>query len=156
MSLVSKQWEAVEFQPEYDDSAQWSAVLNTSQLSPRQKSLIKQLVEFSKLPLDWDSYGSPPLSAVAVELAQDVIYCLDLDFFPLPNIAPISGGGVQFEWHIASRSVELDIGDVGVVSYLKTENNNPLEEGVIDEALPSRLRSLIMWTVSGTPVEEAA
>jgi hypothetical protein len=154
MSLVNEQWESLEFRREYDDSAQWSAVLNTARLSSQQKSLIKRLVELSKLPNDWDSYGSPAVTLLATELAQDVIYVGEWDFSP--NIAPISGGGIQFAWNMGARSLELDISDEGIITYFKAENDEPLEEGVIEDALAARLRSLVIWVASGAPVEEAA
>ena len=133
-------------------SAQWSGVISAAQLSGQQKTVIQRLVELSQLPQDWDSYNSPPPSAIATKVATEIVKMPFFDFLPSPLVSPVSGGGVQFEWEIGPRSLEIEILDTGVVQYLKSEHGEPVEDG----PLLSGLRSIVMWTVSARPQEEAA
>jgi hypothetical protein len=159
MTNVSHQWERVE-SPEalFDDksSPQWSDVLPVPALSVQEKGLIKRIAELSKLPNGWDSYGSPPISTLATTVAFSVVVGLGPDFLSYVNVVPVSGGGIQFEWDVLNRGLEVEISPTGAVEYLKSERNLSVEEGPIEDGSFSELRSLIMWTVSAPPAEEAA
>jgi hypothetical protein len=152
-------WETVDFRQravEEEYSAQWSGVIPAAQLSSGQKAMIQRLVELSQLAGDWDSYGSPPPSVGATKVATEIVRSPHFDFLPTPMVAPVSGGGVQFEWEIEPRTLEIEVYDSGAVGYLKYEHNEVIEEGLLDSSLLSRLRSLVMWALSARPEEEAA
>lgn len=129
-------------------SAQWSVVISAAQLSSQQKAVIQRLVELSQLPIDWDSYGSPPPTPAATKVATEIVQMPVFDFLPSPGVSPVSGGGVQLEWEIGSRALEVEILDTGIVQYLKSDRSEPIEEGVLGLPLLPGLRSLALWTVS--------
>jgi hypothetical protein len=129
-------------------STQCSGVVFVSELSQWQIDAIRKLDQLLALPRDWDSYGSSPPSEIAVKAAVRLILDIDFDYFVSPHIVPVSGGGVQLEWSLGSREVEIEITDEGSVEYLKSILTKPVEEGQISLAdLPS-IRSLLTWLMT--------
>jgi hypothetical protein len=129
-------------------SPQWSGVVLMSELSQWQIETIRKLFQLLALPIDWDSYGSPPPSEVAVTAAARLILSIELDYFVSPRIVPVSGGGVQLEWSLGSREVEIEIGDEGSAEYLKSIHAKPVEESQVSLADLPRIRSLLMWLIA--------
>jgi hypothetical protein len=150
-NVSQQQWESVELAgTPFDDwsALQWTDVLPVSALSVQQKRLIMQIAELSKLPRDWDSYGSPPISTLATTVAFGVVIGLGPDFLSGVNVVPVSGGGIEFEWDVLNRNLEVEIDRTGTIEYLKSERSIPLAEGPIEDGSFSQLRSLITWTMS--------
>lgn len=129
-------------------SPQWSGVVFVSELSQWQIDAIRKLVQLLALPRDWDSYGSPPPSEIAVKAAGSLILDIDLDYSVSPRIVPVSGGGVQLEWNVGSREVEIEIDNKGSAEYLKSVHAKPVEEGPIALASIPRIRSLLTWLIA--------
>jgi len=129
-------------------SPQWSDVVFVSQLSQWQIETIRKLFQLLAMPYDWDSYGSPPVSDVAVKAVVRLILDIDFDYFVSPRIVPVSGGGVQLEWRFGSREIEIEIDDEGSAVYLKSQNGKPIEEVQISLADVSLIRSLLMWLMT--------
>jgi hypothetical protein len=101
------------------------------------------------LPRGWDSYGSLPPALVAVNRSLGLlrgIAELDLPDLPVPDVAPVPGGGIQFEWGVGQRELEFEILPDGSVEYLKAEGGEPVEQGAL--AL-SRVHSILAWLVAG-------
>jgi hypothetical protein len=73
---------------------------------------------------------------------------IDLDYFVSPHIVPVSGGGVQLEWSLGSREVEVEISDEGSAAYLKSIHAKPVEEGPLSLADLPRIRSLLTWLIT--------
>ena len=128
-------------------SPQWSGVVSVGDLSQWQVEAIRKLLQLFTLPRDWDSYGSPPPSEVAIMAAVRLILRIDLESFLSPLVVPVAGGGVQLEWSLGSREVEIEINDRGSAEYLKSSGGKPIEEGPI--ALPDlpRIRALLTWLI---------
>lgn len=71
----------------------------------------RKLRELALLSSDWDSYGSVPPTADAIESAQFVLDQL----FRNHHISPVSGGGIQFDFCIGNNDVEISIDPEGSV-----------------------------------------
>jgi hypothetical protein len=67
---------------------------------------------------------------------------------PAPFIVPISGGGIQIEWIIADRELELEVLPDGSIEYLKSENKEPFEEEKIASRSSAEIFSLLSWLLS--------
>lgn len=134
--------------------AQWSSVIPTTTLSQWQRQAIKRLKEVLSLPENWDSYGSPPPTLDAANTAMGILTGIDLDYFVAPRVVPISGGGLQLEWRLGTRALELEIHDDGLVEYLTAERGEPIEEGYIH--LINEVRPIFLWILSAEPMQEAA
>lgn len=86
---------------------------------------MERLNQLSRLPDDWDGFGSRPPSERAIQTAGRVIGLVHRAFqlvspeaaVPLA-IVPVSGGGVQVEWRGISGDVEVEIEHDGAMSCL--------------------------------------
>lgn len=137
-------------------NAQWSRVISLTGLSQLQIQGIKRLITVRKLPENWDSYGSPPPTESAFAIAIRLLTAIDFDELPSPRIIPVSGGGVQLEWDVGIRELELEIMSDGSMKYLKVEHGEPLDEQEIVPLDLARLRSLVTWLISQTSERRVA
>jgi uncharacterized phage-associated protein len=79
-----------------------------------------KIAEYAELPVGWDGRQSPPLSDAARKRAAAIVPLI-ADVIPLPHLAPVPGGGMQFEWSCGERSLELEIRPDGSVVYLRSQ-----------------------------------
>lgn len=105
---------------------------------------IDDLNELSKLPVDWDSYGSPKISEDLIMTGKTFLYHLEYENIA-PRVVPISGGGIQFEWQVGNRELELEFIDSDIISFLKVRNNEPIEESQFSRNDFNTGRCLIQW-----------
>lgn len=112
-------------------------------------SLIEKAIDdldaLSKLPIDWDSYGSPKISNDLIIAAKSFLYQLEYEFFAAPRVVPISGGGIQLEWQMGERELELEFIDSDNIGYLKVRNEKPIEESQFNLNDFNAGRSAIQW-----------
>ncbi len=73
--------------------------------------LDKKLDYMSKLERDWDSYGSPPISPMAIELARKILTNEDTDKYYV--VSPMGGGGVFIEWKAENFKIFAEIDEDG-------------------------------------------
>ncbi|MGL4550678.1 MAG: hypothetical protein ACRC33_05785 [Gemmataceae bacterium] len=108
-------------------------------------SAIIRLVSLQKLPPDWDTYGSPQVKTVAVYNAILILVAASKLGASAPRLGPVSGGGVQVEWDIGERGLELECLPGGTREYLKVEG------GVMTEAAfnPAEIPGLVSWVMQG-------
>ena len=144
-------------------NTQWSMVFDLPGIITWQKDVLKRLLELIRLPKNWDSYGSEPPRQSVANFAWLILGTLDLEHLPTPFIAPVSGSGLQIEWHVGNRSLELEILIDGLVDYLKTEGAESLEEGQLEfggegqvEIGKVSVQHLISWLISTESKEQSA
>ncbi len=126
-------------------NAQWSGVILLTGLSQTQIQGLKKLAEVATLPQNWDSYGSPPPTQVSVEVAKILIKAIDCENLPPLRIVPVPGGGLQLEWNVGTRELELEILHDGSVEYLKSDRGEPLEEGRLVPINLDEVQTLLTW-----------
>ncbi len=102
------------------------------------------LDELSTLPIGWDSYGSPKISDDLIMAAKRFLYQLEFEFIA-PRVVPVSGGGIQLEWQIGERELELEFTDSENIGYLKVRNEKPIEESQFNLNDFNAGRSAIQW-----------
>jgi hypothetical protein len=95
------------------------------------------------LPSDWDGYGSPSPSSLAAEAAFRVVTALEDGRVPRPHVCPVSGGGIQIEWHVGGRDLEFEIHEDGEVTFLAVSGDESIE-GFLP-ADPTAVRQLVNW-----------
>jgi hypothetical protein len=103
---------------------------------------IGRLRELSQLPDDWDGYGSPRVTAAAKRSAIALLAELRTYAIPGMHLDAVPGGGVQFEWAIGPRALEIEILPDGALEYLVAEADAMLEGSLND---PSTLLVLLRW-----------
>jgi len=111
---------------------------------------INKIIQFSNLKYNWDSYGSQPINRncilTAARLILEIISWRDkfkLEV-PVPFLVPTHEGGLQFEWKIENRYLEIEIITGKPIEYFATDREYELE-GIIETE--DDLRELIQWIV---------
>ena len=94
---------------------------------------LERIIDLARLEDDWDTYGSVPISSLAVDTARTLISLFTLKYrVPLPrilpfHISPIPGGGIQIEWRFERSELEVNVGSDGTLSYLLIQNEGDEE-----------------------------
>jgi hypothetical protein len=120
-------------------------VLFLDDLSPSQAEAMRRLGEIAKLPHNWDSYGSPPPSATALDMVMDLLLKIDDPALPPTHVVPVSGGGLQLEWNVSPREVQLEISGEGTAQYLQIEQGRPVKEEELAAFSTAQVKSLLVW-----------
>jgi len=82
--------------------------------------MLDTLLQFSRLPDNWDTYGGAASTTEAVSTALDAISRLLRDDSVPPVPVPTSEGGVQFEWYRGpGDELEIRIGPNGEISVFR-------------------------------------
>jgi hypothetical protein len=131
-------------------------VLFLGDLSPNQAEAMRRLGEIVNLPPNWDSYGSPPPTTTAVEIVMDLLETIDNPNLPAPRVVPVSGGGLQLEWNVSPRELQLEISGEGIAQCLQIEDRRPVREEEITYLTTDRIRSLLTWLVPWAAERRAA
>jgi len=137
-----------------DEFDSWTAVSSCStddffsvNLTAVASQALSQLNAIKQLPDDWDSYGSPQLSEEVYSSAQKLIGLIQDAFVSqAPDVVPVSGGGVQFEWQYRGCELEIEFSSPFEVAYLKVFEDESMEEGVFSiEEMETEVRKLLSW-----------
>lgn len=104
----------------------------------------KRLLELYGLQPGWDGHRGKPANRSVVEYAASVLGALMRPGIPMPSIVPLSGGGLQFEWHRNGWDVEIEVLAPNVMhAYTCDIRNKEEDEFVINNNL-SLLRNAIL------------
>lgn len=68
-----------------------------------------RLRRLSAYPRGWDGYASEPPNRAVIAFAQSILNSVMQPRTPAPSIVPMSGGGLQLEWHMGGLDIELAI-----------------------------------------------
>src|SRR2546428_23001 len=98
---------------------QWTQVTPYAEARDWFVDAIRYVGEIGKLQANWDTYGSPAVTRLAKEQAIRILLQLSRHALPEPQVGPVSGGGVQFEWNIGPRSLELEVLPDGRIEFLR-------------------------------------
>jgi len=132
-------------------TAQSEGITPLIALGPQLRAAHSALRELADLPMDWDGYGSPPINREALETAAALAERLGLEKWPRTSIGPVPGGGIQFEWQVGERGLELEVLPDGGIAYLIVYGPGQMDEGhlrldQIDERLVDTIHD---WVVTG-------
>mgnify|MGYP001374707901 CR=1 FL=1 len=109
-----------------------------------QESL-RRLVSLPSLTPNWDGYGSPQITDIAINGAAYILNTTQVARLPQPYIGPVTGGGVQIEWHLPERAVELEVCPDGSVGYITIEGDEYSDDMYLPSYLDSRVFGLLNW-----------
>jgi len=109
--------------------------------------VIKNVVDLSKLNAGWDTYNSAAVTGPAKTQAIRVMTCLNRSRLPAPTIGPISGGGLQFEWNVGPRALELEVLPDGSIEFLRQYEDDRMAEGAIPSDKLDYLREQAGWLI---------
>ncbi|MBW8000439.1 MAG: hypothetical protein FVQ80_00250 [Planctomycetes bacterium] len=142
LSDYSVNSEQYSYQVEYAEDSTTNRRYTASSLIEKA---IDTLEELSRLPVGWDSYGSPRISDDIIDAAKNFLGQLEYEYVEVPHIIPISGGGIQFEWQVGDRELELEFIDSVTISFLKVRNDEPIEENQFNRNDFNASRNVIQW-----------
>jgi hypothetical protein len=75
-----------------------------------------------------------------------VVAAAQVEDAPVPHVAPVAGGGVQIEWHLARKELEIEILPSGVVSFVQVEGEAETQGSfALDRA--TNASGLVEWLV---------
>ena len=143
-SLVTTEYEAT---VKGESTAQWSRDFPVE--TQWQIQALKAVCQLVNLRYDWDSYRSPPISSMALTASTRLIAIIDPEDLPVPQVFPVPGGGLQLEWVVGVRELELEILPDGRVEFLKVEGGQPIEEGQLRLGTYGRVFSILSWLTAG-------
>jgi hypothetical protein len=100
-------------------------------LNTNYEEAFNKIGQFSSLGSNWDSYGSSSIDGNsvlnAIKLLKDILTIQKEEEFnvPAPFVTPLSDGGVQLEWEIGSKYLELSLmPGLEEITYFATEDDN--------------------------------
>lgn len=122
---------------------QWGQVTHLSDGHPWMRTALRKITELVEMPENWDGYGSCRIQQSAHRKATSIISeLLSKTSMPAPQIFPVPGGGIQFEWQMAHGGAELEILPNGSMEYLIEDSSGEMREGV---ATDNEVMRLIRW-----------
>lgn len=77
----------------------------------------ERIAQLCKLGKNWDSYGAEPISAACLQVGILLIRALLERGAPTPHIVPTPSGGLQFEWFLADRELEIEVISPSQLAY---------------------------------------
>jgi len=118
------------------------------------KALLKtilRLCDVARLEDNWDGCGSTAPGATVVMAALGLVQRLaDSADHPLPEafVCPISGGGLQLDWDLGARHIEIEFLDKDRLAVL-TEDTSGSSEAMETYEFPAsradRIKDLFDW-----------
>ena len=144
MPSYTQSWPQLKTNPTYEADQIVSAI------DPKWLAKAKyDLDRIMKLPDNWDSYGSPSIPEVLYKNAENFLISLEAEDIEPPFVAPVSGGGIQFEWQNMDRELEIEFVQSNVFGYLKIIDDEPVDEGQFSFKDYNSVRQLIKWLKMG-------
>jgi hypothetical protein len=110
----------------------------------RLQQPIDQLLGFRSLPPDWDSYGSRPIDDRAITCGLVLLLQAEGEMAHAPHVCPVPGGGVQLEWQVGQRALELEVLPKGSVEFLRIDGDTTVE-GSLDPRDRTQVATLLRW-----------
>ncbi len=121
-------------------------VIPTRDLPSWLRASLPRLLRLCDMQPDWDSYGSPPPSFALVKDIAGWLRLAEKETLPEPEVVPTSSGGIQLEWYLGKRELEIEFTTNGQLEYLRSDNERREEEEDIIKDLDD-LRSLLEWLI---------
>jgi hypothetical protein len=137
-----------------EDGVTISHELRRGEKTETYKQARERAQRLLSLPERWDTYGakipSKRATTFALNFLRDAIGVFmdhEIDV-PSPFLVPTASGGVQFEWSVGSRELELEIPEKGRFAYLAADGSKENE----GEASRWTAMRLLRWVITGEDV----
>jgi hypothetical protein len=133
--------------PVPDLSLQWEeVVVPGSDPAPWMSDALRAVNAFEELGPGWDGGDGPVPSTEVLQLARRIVVeTAQVQIGQAPHIGPVPGGGVQIEWHLGGRDLELEILPDLSLGLLAIDGERVFAQEVsIVERVP-KARALVEW-----------
>lgn len=110
-------------------AAQWVGFTNVPDHWEWFRATLEEVRRLSALPPDWDGYGSPAILSPVIEAVVSLLgrFAGGTHRPPLPEIAPVTGGGLHLEFVLADRELEIEVLPDTSAAVLLTAGDDELE-----------------------------
>jgi hypothetical protein len=81
----------------------------------------RRIFELMALPIGWDGYGGKPLARATAHIAINLLATVCREHTPTPSLVPMSGGGIQIEWHRGPIDLEISVCAPGQITVFYTD-----------------------------------
>lgn len=108
--------------------------------------LIERLYKIFKNQDNWDGYGTPKISEPLKQKCFEILGLICKSRYDLPFVLPVAGGGLQFEWRVGKKELEIEFTE-NETNTLQTEKLEKERFRYIeDEKVPiDQIPELILW-----------
>ena len=104
---------------------------------------IENLEKLKDLEPNWNSYDSVSIDHDLIFRAKTLLESVSISGIPEPFVAPVSSGGINFEWDMPLRYLSIKIRPEGVRFFcVKKDKNEEKEKGLVEDGLDSVLTLL--------------
>jgi len=76
---------------------------------PWWKRVERAIWAIAELPEGWDSYGARPVARRNIRAALDLLRNVCRMTTPEPSIVPTTSGGLQVEWHLPQKELQVTV-----------------------------------------------
>jgi hypothetical protein len=136
--------------PQHESSVATTDKAASDKLDPWQVTAIKQIIALKNLEPGWDDANGPPPGQVATKWAIKQVLGMRLGSLATPEFGPKSGGGLQIDWWSGqNREIEFHVEPSGILTYLKVEAGEPIDEGRVTENGRLSVEELMNWLRRG-------
>lgn len=116
--------------------------INLSELSfSKERHLMKSLDALSELKEDWDGYGAPRVSKIAISRCKSNLKLFQSSLYANMAIVANEWGGVQLHFTYDGGVVCCDFGDESMSYYIKRKSGK-VEFHSFEEYTESNMKSL--------------
>ena len=127
---------------------QWTEVVESAGVD-WIRNIEQKLDLIRNAPHNWDGEGGEPIRPGIIHIACELLVPLASMEPPIPRIAPVLGGGIQFEWDFAGRELEVEILPDGTVEYLMVTEDGRIGENQLPDLPIRHVQRLVQWLVQG-------
>jgi hypothetical protein len=132
--------------------SQWSRVTPLSTAAPWVLDVLGKIAGLSRLPHNWDGYGSPRIDQRAIDAARRFVANAAFDSLTLPHISAVLGGSVGIHWRCGDRELEFTFQPEGAVEFLKVlgadlDRDENMETGTLRREPETAGLRLLLWMV---------
>lgn len=125
-------------------NTRWQQVTAVISLSEQAGFVVDRLRQLADLPVGWDGEGGPALKATAKAAAINLVNRGFFDRVPRPHMGPVMGGGLQFEWQIGSRGLEIEVLPNGSIEFLAVQGDAQGQGQIMDDSMLDTLSAWLM------------
>jgi hypothetical protein len=109
-------------------------------------SAAQRIRELSALRQGWDGENGPSVTDQALASAGSLLEQLAKPRIGFaPHVGPVVGGGLQLEWTVGVKSLEIEVLPDGRFEFLAARGNE-MQEGEIHDLFA--VQSLVSWLLS--------
>ena len=100
-------------------------------------SVERQCQQLTDLAPNWDSYGARPVNPITAKAAIEVLRrVVPSSLKVAPVVVPTTAGGLQFEWNVGTRSLEMEFSGPAQVSILYCGEDAEWEKDLAADLTP--------------------